>query len=185
MFGVQARIGRGAKDIRADGDERIVLLDDGSEARARAIVLAMGASHRRTGIPSVERLLGRGVFYGAGATEAQAMAGEPVAVVGGGNSAAQSAIHLARYAHRVTLLVRGSSLAGGVSEYLIEQLDDLPNVEVRLNSEIVEARDGQWLHSLMVRDRADWDDRRTRGNWPVRSDRRRAANGVAADGHRP
>jgi thioredoxin reductase (NADPH) len=154
MFGVHARIGRGAKDIRTDGDDRIVLLDDGSEAHARAIVLAMGASHRRTGIQSVERLVGRGVFYGPGATEAQAMAGEPVAVVGGGNSAAQSAIHLARYADRVTLLVRGSSLAGGVSEYLVEQLDDLPNVEVRLNSEIVEAHDGQWLRSLMIRDNA-------------------------------
>jgi thioredoxin reductase (NADPH) len=152
MFGVQARIGRGANGIRADGDERVVLLDDGSEARARAIVLAIGASHRRTGIPSVERLVGRGVFYGAGATEAQAMAGEPVAVVGGGNSAAQSAIHLARYADNVTLLVRGSSLAGGVSEYLIEQLDDLPNVDVRLNSGIVEARDGQSLQSLIIRD---------------------------------
>jgi thioredoxin reductase (NADPH) len=154
MFGVQARIGRGANGIRANGDERIVLLDDGSEARAGAIVLAMGASHRRTGIPSVEGLIGRGVFYGAGATEAQAMAGEPVAVVGGGNSAAQSAIHLARYADSVTLVVRGSALAGGVSEYLIEQLDDLANVEVRLNSEIVEARDGQWLRSLMIRDKA-------------------------------
>ena len=154
MFGVQARIGRGANGIRADGDERIIVLDDGSEARARAIVLAMGASHRRTGIPSLERLVGRGVFYGAGATEAQAMAGKPVAVVGGGNSAAQSAIHLARYAASVTLLVRGSSLAGGVSEYLIEQLDDLANVEVRLNSEIVEARDDQWMHSLMIRDNA-------------------------------
>lgn len=154
MFGVQARIGRGANGIRADGDDRVVLLDDGSEARAQAIILAMGASHRRTGIPSVERLVGRGVFYGAGATEAQAMAGEPVVVVGGGNSAAQSAIHLARYADTVTLLVRGSSLAGGVSEYLIDQLDDLPNVEVRLSSEIVEARDGQWLRSLMIRDKA-------------------------------
>lgn len=154
MFGVQARIGRGANGIRADGDDRVVLLDDGSEARAQAIILAMGASHRRTGIPSVERLVGRGVFYGAGATEAQAMAGEPVVVVGGGNSAAQSAIHLARYADTVTLLVRGSSLAGGVSEYLIDQLHDLPNVEVRLSSEIVEARDGQWLRSLMIRDKA-------------------------------
>ena len=154
MFGVQARIGRGAKDLRANGDERVVLLDDGSEARARAIVLAMGASYRRIGIPSVEALVGRGVFYGAGATEAQAMTGASVAVVGGGNSAAQSAIHLARYADRVTLLARGSSLTAGVSEYLIEQLDDLANVEVRLNSEIAEARDGQWLRSLMIRDNA-------------------------------
>jgi thioredoxin reductase (NADPH) len=154
MFGVQARMGRGARGIRADGDERIVVLDDGSEARARAIVLATGASYRRIGIPSVEGLVGRGVFYGSGATEARAMAGEPVAVVGGGNSAAQSAIHLARYAGNVTVLVRGLSLTGSVSEYLLEQLNDLPNVEVRLNSEIVEARDQQRLRSLVIRDNA-------------------------------
>ncbi len=154
MFGVQARIGRGANGIRADGDERIVLLDDGSEARARAIVLAMGASYRRIGIPSVEGLVGRGVFYGSGATEARAMAGEPVAVVGGGNSAAQSAIHLARYARTVTVIVRGHSLAGTVSEYLLEQLNDLPNVEVRLSSEIAEARDHRRLRSLVIRDNA-------------------------------
>lgn len=154
MFGVQARMGRGARGIRADGDERIVVLDDGSEARARAIVLATGASYRRIGIPSVEGLVGRGVFYGSGATEARAMAGEPVALVGGGNSAAQSAIHLARYASNVTVLVRGPSLAGSVSEYLLEQLNDLPNVEVRLSSEIVEARDHQRLRSLVIRDTA-------------------------------
>jgi thioredoxin reductase (NADPH) len=152
MFGVQARMGRGARGIRADGDERIVVLDDGSEARARAIVLATGASYRRIGIPSVEGLVGRGVFYGSGATEARAMAGEPVALVGGGNSAAQSAIHLARYARKVTVLVRAPSLAGSVSEYLLEQLNDLPNVEVRLSSEIVEARDQQRLRSLVIRD---------------------------------
>ena len=154
MFGVQARMGRGVQSIRADGDERIVVLDDGSEARARAIVLATGASYRRIGIPSVEGLVGRGVFYGSGATEARAMAGEPVAVVGGGNSAAQSAIHLARYARMVTVLVRGPSLAGTVSEYLLEQLNDLPNVEVRLSSEIAEARDHQRLRSLVIRDNA-------------------------------
>jgi thioredoxin reductase (NADPH) len=154
MFGVQARMGRGARGIRADGDERIVVLDDGSEARARAVVLATGASYRRIGIPSVEGLVGRGVFYGSGATEARAMAGDPVALVGGGNSAAQSAIHLARYARKVTVLVRGASLAGSVSEYLLEQLNDLPNVEVRLSSEIVEARDQQRLRSLVIRDNA-------------------------------
>jgi thioredoxin reductase (NADPH) len=80
------------------------------------------------------------------------MAGEPVALVGGGNSAAQSAIHLARYARKVTVLVRAPSLAGSVSEYLLEQLNDLPNVEVRLSSEIVEARDHQRLRSLVIRD---------------------------------
>jgi thioredoxin reductase (NADPH) len=154
MFGVQARIGRSANGIRADGEERIVLLDDGSEARAKAIVLAMGASYRRIGIPSVEGLVGRGVFYGSGATEARAMAGEAVAVVGGGNSAAQSAIHLARYAGMVTVIVRGPSLAGTVSEYLLEQLNDLPNVEVRLSSEIAEARDHQRLRSIVIRDNA-------------------------------
>lgn len=154
LFGAQARMGRGARGIRADGDERIVLLDDGSEARARAIVLATGASYRRIGIPSVEGLIGHGVFYGSGATEAQAMAGESVAVVGGGNSAAQSAIHLARYAGRVSVLVRGPSLAGSVSEYLIDQLNDLANVDVHLNAEILEARDGDRLRSLLIRDNA-------------------------------
>lgn len=152
MFGTKAAMGRAAQGIRADGDERVVVLDDGSEVRAMAIVLATGAAYRRIGITSVEGLVGRGVFYGSGATEAQAMADEPIAVVGGGNSAAQAAVHLARYARSVALLVRAGSLAGSVSEYLIEQLDGLPNVEVLLNTEIVEARDPHRLRSIVLRD---------------------------------
>jgi len=155
MFGVHGRMGRAARGIRADGDERIVTLDDGSEVRTGAIVLATGVEHRRLGIPSVDRLVGRGVFYGSGATEAPAIAGERVVVVGGGNSAAQAALHLARYARSVSLVVRDGSLAGSVSDYLLEQLGARRNVEVRLNTQVVEARDAQRLRSLVLRDSSD------------------------------
>jgi thioredoxin reductase (NADPH) len=154
MFGVRTLGGRAALGIRSDGEDRFVVLDDGSEIQARAVVLGMGASYRRIGVPSVEALVGRGVFYGSGATEARALAGEPVAVVGGGNSAAQAAVHLARYASRVDLLVRGPSLADTASRYLTDQLDDLGNVEVRVRSQVIEARDRHRLRSLVIRDNA-------------------------------
>ena len=97
-FGADFLIGRTATGIRAEGDDRIVALDDGSEIHAGAVVIATGVSYRRVGIESLEAFVGRGVFYGSGATEARAMAGESVFVVGGANSAGEAAIYLARYA---------------------------------------------------------------------------------------
>lgn len=145
--------GHAARAIRTEGDDHVVTLDDDSEVRAGAVVLATGAAYRRLGVASVENLVGRGVFYGAGATEAQAMAGEPVAVVGGGNSAAQAAVHLARYASSVRLLVRGGSLEESVSDYLRQQLGALPNAEVRLNTEVIGARGGHHLRRLVLREK--------------------------------
>ena len=153
-FGVRSLIGRRACAIREDGDGQVVEFDDGSTVRTKATIVASGLAYRRIGITSVEHLVGRGAFYGSGATEAQAMAGQPVAVIGGANSAAEAAIHLAKYARSVTVLVRGTSLAGSVSDYLIEQLTELPNVHVRLNTEVVEARDDRRLRSLILRDRS-------------------------------
>jgi thioredoxin reductase (NADPH) len=153
-FGVRSLIGRRACAIRADGDGQVVQFDDGSTVRTRSTIVASGLAYRRIGIPSVENLVGRGVFYGSGATEAQAMSGQPVAVIGGANSAAEAAIHLAKYAHSVTVLVRGKSLAGSVSDYLIDQLSDLPNGEVRVDTEVVDARDDRRLRSLVLRDRS-------------------------------
>ena len=135
-FGVHSLIGRRAGAIRAEGDGQVVEFDDGSTVQAKSTVVASGLAYRRIGIPSVERLVGRGVFYGSGATEAQAMAGQPVAVIGGANSAAEAAIHLAKYAHSVTVVARGESLAASVSDYLIVQLGDLPNVKVRVDTEV-------------------------------------------------
>ncbi len=150
-FGVRSLIGRHARAIRIEGDERIVDFDDGSSARARSVVIASGLAYRRLGIPSLDALMGRGVFYGSGATEAQAMAGEPTVVVGGANSAGQAAINLARYARSVSVLVRGDSLVGNMSEYLIEQLESLRNVDIRLRTEIVDARDDRRLRTLVLR----------------------------------
>ena len=104
----------------------MIALSDGSEAVARAVVVAVGVDYRRLGIPALERLTGVGVFYGAAGVEAPALAGEEVYVVGGANSAGQAALHLAKFAARVTLLVRGESLAASMSDYLIQQIEATP-----------------------------------------------------------
>ena len=96
------------------------------------MVLATGASYRRLGVPELEELNGAGVFYGGPASEAPGSTGLEVYVVGGANSAGQAALHLARYARRVTLVVRAQSLAAGMSHYLVRQVESTPNVEVRL-----------------------------------------------------
>jgi thioredoxin reductase (NADPH) len=90
------------------------------------VIVAAGVTYRQLGIPALDRLLGMGVFHDAAGAEAPALAGEQVYVVGGANSAGQAALHLARYAARVTLLVRGDSLAAGMSDYLITQLQATP-----------------------------------------------------------
>ncbi len=157
MFGAVARIGRRATGIRRQGGRNIVVLDDGSEVTTDVVMLAIGVDYRRIGVPSVDRLIGRGVFYGFSAADAQAMSGVDVAVVGGANSAVQAAAHLARYARSVHLVVRGSTLAHSASDYLVEQIEALPNVTVHLNSEVAEARDDQQLRTVVVRDRTNGD----------------------------
>jgi thioredoxin reductase (NADPH) len=153
-FGADFLIGRTATGIRGAGDDRIVALDDGSEIRARAVVIATGVSYRRVGIESLESFVGRGVFYGSGATEARAMAGESVFVVGGANSAGEAAMYLARYASRVTVLVRGSSIRDGMSDYLVRELEAIPNIDIRSNTEIAEARGGSRLEGVTLRNNA-------------------------------
>jgi thioredoxin reductase (NADPH) len=113
----------------------------------------MGVSYRRIGIESVDAFVGRGVFYGAATTEAPAMRGEEVFVVGGANSAGQAALHLSRFAAKVTVLVRGSSLAQGMSDYLVREIEASENIAVRLNHEVAGARGDQRLRSLTLRDR--------------------------------
>ena len=109
------------------GDDRVVRLLDGTELRARAVVIATGIEWRRLGVPVLEALVGSGVFYGAAASESRAMQGQDVFIVGAGNSAGQAALHLAKYARSVTLLVRGDSFA---------ELDvELPRARHRVDSE--------------------------------------------------
>jgi thioredoxin reductase (NADPH) len=115
----------------------LVTLSDDRRVSARAVILATGATYRRLDVPALEALNGAGVFYGGPASEAHAMAGKDAYIVGGANSAGQAALHLADYARRVTLVVRGRSLRAQMSHYLVHELEGAPNVEVRQGTEVV------------------------------------------------
>ena len=136
-FGAEFVFLREVVQLRAEDGEHVLTLSDGSRVRTHATVVAAGVSYRRIGIPELERLVGRGVFYGAAVSEAPAMAGEQVFVVGGGNSAGQAVLHLSIFAKHVTLLVRGPGLAASMSEYLIAQLHSTHNVEILYDTTVV------------------------------------------------
>jgi thioredoxin reductase (NADPH) len=153
MFGTHFVYGNPATSLARDRDLLVVGLHDGSEVRTRAAVIASGMSYRRLGVPDLESLVGAGVFYGAGTIEAQAVAGKPAFVVGGGNSAGQAALHLAKHARQVTLLVRSPSLAMSMSEYLIREIEGAPNVNVRYRSEVAGGGGSGRLEHLLLRDR--------------------------------
>ena len=141
-------------------------------------------SYRRLGIPSLDALTGAGVFYGAATTEAQAMKDQEVFVVGGANSAGQAAVHLARYAARVTLLVRGPSLTDSMSEYLIKEITGTPNIAVRHSTVVTGGGGTGRLESLTLQDRVVRGDRDRPGRGRLRADRRRTPHPVAAGRHR-
>ena len=132
---------RKVNGLEADGDLYAVSISDGSVVRCRTVVVATGVDYRRLDIPQLEALVGRGVFYGATVSEAPSMAGKQVCVVGGGNSAGQAVLHLAKYAKKVTLLVRGRTLSASMSDYLISQLEATRNVAIRCSTAVVGARD--------------------------------------------
>ena len=153
LFGAEFALMRAVTSLRAEGRERVLTLSDETEARGRTVVLAMGVDYRRLEIPSLEAMVGTSVFYGSASTEARALQGRRVAVAGGGNSAAQAALFLADYAERVLLLVRGSDLAQGISDYLIKEIDERENIEVHLNTEIMDGDGEHRLVGLTVRER--------------------------------
>jgi thioredoxin reductase (NADPH) len=129
----------------------VLTTEHGAEVTAGAVVLALGVEYRRLDAPGLTELEGAGVFYGASMSEAQALAGETVYVVGGGNSAGQAALHLARYACKVKILVRSSSLAASMSQYLIDTIDAEPNAEVLFNTEVAAAHGSGRLEALELR----------------------------------
>ena len=137
---------------REDGHYRL-RLSYGATLTARTVVITTGASYRRLDVPALDNLQGRGVFYGAGVSEAPAMRGRNVFVVGGGNSAGQAAMHLARWADHVTVLVRGESLADTMSDYLIREISAAPNVDVAHRVEVVDGAGTDHLESLVLADR--------------------------------
>jgi thioredoxin reductase (NADPH) len=141
-----------ATALTAEGDHHVLTLDDGGQLAGRAVILAAGITYRQLDIAELDRLIGAGVFYGAAGVVAPAVAGEDVFVVGGANSAGQAALHLAKHAAHVTLLIRGASLAAGMSDYLVRQIQATPNVEVRLHTRVVGGRGDTRLESLTLQD---------------------------------
>jgi thioredoxin reductase (NADPH) len=152
LFGAQFVFTYPAIGFTAGEDHHVVTLEEGSQAIARALIIATGVTYRRLGIRGLDRFVGTGVFYGAAGVEAPAMAGQEVYVIGGANSAGQAALHLARFASRVTLLVHGQSLAAGMSAYLVRQLGETPNLDVRLSTRVVDGRGKSHLEALTLED---------------------------------
>jgi thioredoxin reductase (NADPH) len=154
LMGTHIVFAQQAIALEARGDRRVVRLQDGTEVRAHAIVIATGMEWRRLGVPSIEALLGSGVFYGAAAGESRAMKGQDVFVVGAGNSAGQAALDLAKHARAVTLLVRGDSYAESMSTYLVRAVESTPNLTVRRCTEVVGGGGDGHLEHLTLADRA-------------------------------
>ena len=152
-FGADYVYGNLATGLRAEGPERVVTVAGGDEVRSRAVIVATGVSYRRLGIPSLDALTGAGVFYGAATSEATAMTGKEVFVVGGANSAGQAAVHLATYAAKVTVLVRGQSLAESMSEYLVKEITSTPNIAVRRGAVVTGGTGTCFLEGLTIRDK--------------------------------
>lgn len=155
LFGAKFAFMHDATAIRREGDRIEVTLSDGGDVSAAAVILACGAAYRRLAVDELESLVGAGVFYGGTGSEAPGMTGADVFVLGGANSAGQAALHLAEYARRVTLVVRGTSLAKGMSQYLVEQVEGTPNIEVRLGTEVVGAVGEGRLERLVLRRATD------------------------------
>jgi thioredoxin reductase (NADPH) len=135
-------------DVRASS--RVVRFADGGEVVAHAVLLATGISYRKLGVPGADPLTGRGVFYGSAVTEAPACAGDDVYIVGGANSAGQAAVFLARHARKVTILVRADSLEKSMSYYLIRQIAEIPNIEVRVNTEVIAVGGADHLEAITL-----------------------------------
>ncbi len=152
-FGANFLFMHRAAVIARDGDRLSVLLVDGRRVTARSVILATGASYRRLAAPSLEAFQGAGVFYGGPVSEAPALSGKGTFVAGGGNSAGQAALHLARYARRVTLVVRAHSLEAGMSHYLVRAIEATPNVEVLTGTEVVGGGGESRLEQLVLREK--------------------------------
>jgi thioredoxin reductase (NADPH) len=140
-----------ATHLRSEGDRRIVTLEGGREISARTVLVATGASYRRLGVPRVERFEGIGVFFSAGGDIAIALAGEDVVVCGGGNSAGQAVVHLAKKVRRLILAVRGTALSHTMSTYLVDEIQRLPNVELRFETEVIDADGERGLSQVTLR----------------------------------
>jgi thioredoxin reductase (NADPH) len=157
-FGAELLTVQQVTRIEQRGPSKVVHLAGGEELGAAAVIVATGVDYRLLDAPGVEELTGRGVYYGGSRTEGVSCRDEHVVVVGGANSAGQAAIYFAGYAQHVTILYRGDSLAKSMSRYLIDTIEDTPNITVRTNAEVVAAHGDDQLERITVRDTAGGAD---------------------------
>src|ERR1700730_9810019 len=149
-FDVEILSPQEAVSVRVDGPYRYIKLADGFELSCHALLLATGVQWRTLDIPGIDRLQGAGVYYGGGTSEAMACKGETVYIIGGANSAGQAAMHFAKFAGKVVMLVRGNSLASTMSHYLIEQIEKTPNIEVWPQTSVVEVHGDTRLSGITI-----------------------------------
>jgi len=151
-FGAEILTAHSVASLEARGSSHVISFANGSEVAAHTVVLATGVAYHKLNVPGAEQLTGLGVFYGSAATEAPACAGEHVYVVGGANAAGQAAMFLSRHARRVTLLVRADGLERSMSYYLVRQIRDRPNIQVRPQTQVVGMAGQQHLERLSLCD---------------------------------
>lgn len=152
-FGAEMVLARDVVGFETRGPVRAVLLEGSADIEARAVLVASGVSYRRLDAPGLDDFVGRGIYYGASASEATQTVGEDVYVVGAANSAGQAVLNFARYARKVVLVVRGTSLEASMSQYLSTRILATPNVEVRLQTEIVGTRGDGHLEGITLCDK--------------------------------
>jgi thioredoxin reductase (NADPH) len=153
LFGADMVWGGDAVSLASDSATHVLGLSDGSSVPARAVVIATGVSYRTLDVPNLEPFNGVGVFYGAAMSQASSVAREQVYVVGGGNSAGQAAMHLAKFAADVTILIRSDTLAASMSDYLVKDIDRTPNIHVRYRTQVIDGGGDGRLEWLTLEDR--------------------------------
>jgi thioredoxin reductase (NADPH) len=149
-FGVEILSPLEVVGVRLEGSYRIIKMADGNEISCHALMISTGVQWRKLEAEGVARLQGAGIYYGGGATEALSCEGEIVYVVGGANSAGQAAMNFAKYAERVVILVRGDSLASTMSQYLIDQIKETPNIQVWAHASVAEAHGATHLEEISI-----------------------------------
>jgi len=139
--------------VRVDDPYKIVTLNDGTELSCKALIIASGVTVKQLDLPGVVKLTGAGIYYGAALSEAAHYRGQHVFVVGGANSAGQAAMFFSRFASQVTMVVRGTSLTKSMSQYLIDQIDGTENIDVKVNTIVLDAFGDEKLENIKIQDR--------------------------------
>ena len=164
-FGAEMLLSR--EGVRGEffANKRVVYLADGTKIIARATICATGIRYNRLGLPNEEALIGAGIYYGAGASEASFCVGDHVYLVGGGNSAAQAAMHFSAVASKVTMIVRDDTLRQTVSAYLVDRIRSTKNIEVLTNTEVIELIGNHYLEAIKLRNHKTGEERTVKTRW--------------------